>query len=258
VRGKDQEQAFVQRLSATLPEGITLAYTDHYRNMLSYKKKNYALLTQDEKIIIKGSSLNSRSMERFIRRYLRECIECLLRVDISGLHQLYVTYTHHIRTHAIDVYDFCRTETLRDSLDRYAAELTAGKRKPTAAYEVAKRTGLIVRPGQSISYYVTGSYAGVKIADNAKLAEEWDPNFPDENTAYYLSRLDDASSKFELFFRPEDFKNIFSADDLFGFSAEGIAILTRPVRPEEGFVRRTEEEEAEEFAIWLDSEKIQE
>lgn len=258
VRGNDQEQAFVQRLSATLPEGITLAYTDHYKKMLSYKKKNYALLTQDEKIIIKGSSLTSRSMERFIRRYLRECIECLLHVNLNDLHQLYVTYAHRIRNHEIDVYDFCRTETLRDSLERYDAELTAGKRKPAAAYEVAKRAGLIVRPGQSISYYVTGSHAGIKIADNAKLAEEWDPNFPDENTTYYLSRLDDASSKFEVFFRPEDFKKIFSADDLFGFSAEGISILTRPVQPEEGLVRRTEEEEAEEFAIWLDSEKIQE
>lgn len=258
VRGNDQEQAFVQRLSSTLPEGITLAYTSHYRKMLSYKKKNYALLTQDEKIIIKGSSLTSRSMERFIRRYLRECIECLLRVDINGLHQLYVTYAHRIRNHEIDVYDFCRTETLRDSLERYDAELTVGKRKPSAAYEVAKRAGLIVRPGQSISYYVTGSHAGIKIADNAKLAEEWDPNFPDENTAYYHSRLDDASSKFEVFFRLEDFKKIFSADDLFGFSAEGISILTRSVQPEKGVVRRTEEEEAEEFAIWLDSEKIQE
>lgn len=258
VRGNDQEKNFVQRLSATLPEGITLAYTDHYKKMLSYKKKNYALLTQDERIILKGSSLTSRSMERFIRRYLRECIECLLREDINGLHQLYVAYTQRIRNHEIDVYDFCRTETLRDSLERYIAELTTGKRKPAAAYESAKRAGLIVRPGQSISYYVTGSHTGVKISDNSKLAEEWDPNFPDENTAYYLSRLADASSKFEVFFRPEDFKKIFSADDLFGFSAEGITLLTRSVQREEELGRRAEEEEEEDFAIWLDSEKVQE
>jgi DNA polymerase elongation subunit (family B) len=258
VRGREQEQAFVQRLSATLPAGLTLAYTAHYKKMLSYKKKNYALLTEDEKFIIKGSSLTSRSMERFLRRYVRECIACLLREDFHGLHQLYVSYAQRIRSHAIDVYDFCRTETLRDSLERYAAELAAGTRKPSPAYEAIKRAGLYVRPGQSVSYYVTGSQAGLKIVDNTKLADEWDPNFPDENTAYYLSRLDDASSKFALFFRPEDFKKIFSTDDLFGFSAEGITLLIRTVHPEEVVAHRAEEEEAGDFAIWLDSEKAQE
>jgi DNA polymerase I len=258
VRGREQEQAFVQRLSATLPAGLTLAYTDHYKKMLSYKKKNYALLTEDEKIIIKGSSLTSRSMERFLRRYVRECIACLLREDFQALHQLYVSYAQRIRSHALDVYDFCRTETLRDSLERYTAELVAGARKPSPAYEAIKRAGVYVRPGQSISYYVTGTQVGIKIVDNTKLADEWDPNFPDENTAYYLSRLDDASSKFELFFRPEDFKKIFSADDLFGFSAEGITLVTRPVHPEDIVTQRAEEEETEGFSIWLDSEKAQE
>jgi hypothetical protein len=61
-----------------------------------------------------------------------------------------------------------------------------------------------------------------------------------------------------LFFRPEDFKKIFSADDLFGFSAEGITLLTRPVHPEDIVTQRAEEEETEGFSIWLDSEKAQE
>ena len=38
--------------------------------MLSYKKKNYALLGYDERITVKGSSLSSRSLEKFGRNFL--------------------------------------------------------------------------------------------------------------------------------------------------------------------------------------------
>ncbi len=254
VRGEEQEAAFVYRLSSSLPEGITLAYTGHYKKMLSYKKKNYALMDRENRITLKGSSLTSRSMERFLRRYVRQCIDCLLREDFRGLHELYVSTTNAIRNHHIDVYDFCRTETVRDSLESYNLEVGSGKRKPSAAYEVLKRAGFLPRPGQSVSYYVTGARNDVKISDNSRVADEWDPNFPDENVAYYLSRLDDVSSKFEILFHPADFTTIFSIDDLFGFSEEGIRLLTRQVQPEE-LPPLQEEEEADEFKIWIDYQK---
>ncbi|MCI0707195.1 MAG: DNA polymerase [Ignavibacteriae bacterium] len=253
VKGEQQETAFVTRLSNSLPEGITLAYSGRYSKMLSYKKKNYALLDNADRITIKGSSLTARSLERFIRQYLRQCIECLLHENLAGLHSLYVSYVNEIRNHGIDVYDFCRTENLRDPIEVYTAEIAAGKRKPAAAYEVVKRAGIPVRQGESISYYVTGSHPGVKLIDNSKPAEEWDRNFPDENVGYYLSRLDDASEKFEVFFVPEDFKKIFSVDDLFGFSHQGISILRRVVEPERLTTSETNDDEKDGFGIWLDN-----
>ena len=255
VRGEEQEAAFVSRLSDSLPKGITLAYSGRYVKMLSYKKKNYALLDAEKRITLKGSSLTSRSLERFNRRYLRQCIECLLHENIDELHRLYVSSVNEIRNHNIDVYDFCKTETLRDSLETYIQEIASGKRKPAAAYEVIKRAGVPARQGQSVSYYITGSQPGIKLLDNARLAEEWDRNFPDENVAYYLSRIDDASGKFELFFEPEDFKRIFSVDDLFGFSSEGIRIQRRRVEPEELPPQEVDDEERAGFGIWLDNEK---
>jgi len=47
--------------------GITVAMDGRNRKILSYKKKNYALLGYDNKVRIKGSSLVSRSMEQFGR-----------------------------------------------------------------------------------------------------------------------------------------------------------------------------------------------
>ncbi len=146
--------------------------------------------------------------------------------------------------------DFCRSETIRDSLEDYERALKEENRKPAAAYEVAKRAGLLLKPGDRVTYYVTGTHASVKIVENCSLAEEWEPNFPDENTAYYINRLNECSKKFEQFFEPEDFKQIFAPDDLFGFSPEGIQLM----KPRE--VPRGEsaasEDDGSEFGIWLD------
>ena len=250
VLGEVQERAFVERISNSLPDGIRLAYAGRYKKMLSYKKKNYALLSFDGDITIKGSSLSSRSLEPFCRQYIRTCIAHLLHENVEALHQAYVQRVKQILAHHWVAADFARTETFRDSLDRYEAELTGGTRNPSAAYEVAKRSGRYVKPGERISYYVTGTHPGVRISENSKLAEEWDPNFPDENTHYYLGRINECSRKFESFFTPEDFNRIFSQDDLFGFDPQTVRILTKPVLPEE----TPASEEQGDFGIWLDEE----
>jgi DNA polymerase I len=227
VQTEEDEVKFVERICALMPEGITVALDGRYQKMLSYKMKNYALLDYEGKLRIKGSSLISRSIERFGRHYIRQCIECLLREDIAGLHRLYIQYRNDILEHKFDVRDFARTETLKDSLADYERDVQANRRNRSAAYEVAKVTGRHFKPGDSISYYITGNDANVKTFENCKPISEWNPNFPDENTAYYVRRLDEFSEKFEEFFDPKDFRNIFSPEDLFPFSPEGIRIITR-------------------------------
>ena len=250
VRGEEQELIFVEKMSSSLPEGIHLALAGRYKRMLSYKKKNYALLDYSDRLTIRGSALISRSLERFAKQFIQLSINCLLQEDIDGLHNLYVSFAKDIANHRWEAADFSRTETIRDSFETYDLEVGENRRKPAAAYEVAKRSGLTLKPGERISYYVTGTHAGLKVVENSKLAAEWDSNFPDENTAYYLDRLNECSKKFEVFFEPQDFKKIFSSDDLFGFRPEGIRIVQqKAVTPEEP---PTPEEEGPEFGIWID------
>ena len=90
VEDAEQELAFVSAISGGLPEGISLAVDGRYKRMLSYKKKNYALLGYDQRITVKGSSLVSRSMERFGRNFVRQCIERILNHDVEGVHKLYL------------------------------------------------------------------------------------------------------------------------------------------------------------------------
>ena len=247
---EEQEAALIERISRSLPEGINLVPAGRFDAMMSYKKKNYALREFGGDLIVRGSSLISRSMERFLRRFLKIAIARLLEGSFESLHSLYATLTQDILHHRWEAADFCRTETIHDSFDRYEQDLARGNRNPAAAYEVTRLAGLPVKPGDRISYYVTGSAAGVKISEHCKLAEEWDPNFPDENTAYYLARLEETVQKFEAFFKPEDFRNIFTVDDLFGFDPSGIQLLQQEIEPEEG-ERGRENRESTEFRIWL-------
>ncbi len=227
LKDETAERNFVARLSAEMPEGITVAMDGRYKRMLSYKMKNYALLDSEDRMKVKGSSLVSRSMERFGRSYVQRCIDCMLRDDINGLHQVYNLLRNDIVEHKWDVRDFARTESLKDSLAGYRREVEMGRRNRSAAYEIAIATERSFKPGDSISYYIIGNDATVRTFENCKPVTEWDPNFPDENTAHYLRRLDELSEKFMEFFTPQDFRAIFSPDDLFPFSSEGIEPITR-------------------------------
>ncbi|MBI5473969.1 MAG: DNA polymerase [Ignavibacteriae bacterium] len=250
VQNEDDEQKFIKQLSDLLPEGITVALDGRYRRMLSYKMKNYALLDYEGKMRIKGSSLISRSMERFGRSYVQRCIDCLLRNDIAGLHQLYNFLRNDIIDHKLEVRDFARTETLKDALHVYKREVESGRRNRNAAYELALATDRSYKVGDSVSYYVTGTDPNVRTFESCKPIAEWDPNFPDENSSYYIRRLDEFSEKFMEFFTPQDFRAIFSPDDLFPFSSEGIVPVTR--RRLSG-VHQTEKETTDvEPPIWLD------
>ena len=246
----EQESAFVAALSAKMPQGITVALDGRYRKILSYKKKNYALLEYDDKIRVKGSSLVSRSMEQFGRTFVHQCIDFILNGNIEGLHKLYLQYASAIREHAMDARDFARVEALKDPIAVYENEVAAGKRNKSAAYEVAIASGRQVRPGDRIAYYITGDDPNPRGFENCKAAEDWDPNFPDENAAYYLRRLNEFCEKFKDFFTPQDFRAIFSADDLFPFDPAHIALLISdvagPEPPEE------EEPRPGQFGIWLD------
>ena len=93
--------------------------------------------------------------------------------------------------------------------------------------------GQRIRKGDRISYYITGAGANLTSFENCRLADAWDPANPDENTAYYLKRLDEFARKFEPFFAEHHFRLIFSPEDLFGFSPEGIEILLDERAPDD-------------------------
>lgn len=225
VETEEAERALVNQVSAKMPQGITIGFDGRFRKMISYMKKNYVLLDYHDRLKLKGSSLVSRSGEKFGRDFVREGFILLLRDDIQGLHDLYVRYRDHIMDHKLDIAEFSRTESMKTNLDQYVADVRSGKRSKAITYEIALRQGISVSKGDRITYYVSGAGNTVSYIEKGKLAEEWKKERPDENMHFYLKRLDEFTQKFIPFFKPQDFSMIFSAYTLFGFSPEGIRIV---------------------------------
>ncbi len=231
IETETDEQNLVKNISTLLPERITLGFAGRYEKIFSYKIKNYALLTYDQKLIIRGSSLHSRSMERFARDFIRDCIECILRGDFQTLHGLYTSLIFDIRNHKIHVRDLARTEEVKIPLRQYMEELAREQRKHSGLMEAIRRAGRPVSVGERISYYYTGQSLPSKPYTATKLAELWDPNFPDANVAWYQKRVRDLAEKFRPFFEPEDFQQIFSEEEGL-FPIDNRAVTLRMLREE--------------------------
>jgi DNA polymerase, archaea type len=227
VSGEKSENEFVARLSTLLPEGITLVQSGRFKKLLSYKKKTYAVLRYDDKVKMKGQALLSRTTEKFGRIFIQQTVECLLNEKFADIHTLYNELVHSLRFHEMNAADFSRTETLKESLEEYEEGVTKGSRNRSAVYEAVIQSKRLAKAGEKISYYYTGKDPSTAGARNVKEAALWDENFPDENTSYYLKRLDEYAEKFSVFFSDKDFKKIFTSDDLFGFDAEGITIQNK-------------------------------
>lgn len=247
------EEKFFQRMKNDIPQEYNFVLDSRYKKMLSYKKKNYATLDYENKIQIKGSALISKNIERFGKIFIQQCVERILNSDFTGLHIFYVNLFQDIANHRWQVQDFMRIETLRESLSRYNREVEAEKRNRSAVYELALKSENKYKIGDKIAYYITGSDTNVISYENCKAADKWDPNFPDENTSYYLKRLEEQTKKFKPFFDDHDFNLIFSLEE----SLEDLNAIVKSKIIEVSEDRSKDEEEgqkdttSEEGGIWL-------
>lgn len=245
-------EKLIKEITNYLPEEINIILGGKYKRFLSYKKKNYAVLKYDDSVQIKGSALISKNLEKFGKVLIQNCINCILREEFYELHIFYKNLYDKIVNHKWNIQDFMRVETLKDPLYKYSNDIQRDQRNRNAAYELAIRSGLDWNVGDRVAYYVTGSDANVKAYENCKFAEEWDPNFPDENIAYYLKRLEEYTRKFEIYFSKEDFSKIFSTSEQKKESFKTIRLLTKKVGKE--IISEIEEKDEPEYKIWLSEE----
>ena len=188
-----------RELAVTLPEGIEVEFDARYAAMFSYKAKNYALLSEDGKLSIKGAALKSRGLEKFQRVFIERAVRALLEGKPETIPAMHNEFAKALRDRAWEPEMFAKTEALQDSLEAYQRKIAASSRNRSAAFELALRSGRKMQAGDRVSYYITGTKKTVKAYESAKLVAEWDPKNRDENTAYYLAKLDELAAKFEAF-----------------------------------------------------------
>jgi DNA polymerase I len=183
-------------LAKELPVGIDVEIDEQFDAMFSYKAKNYALLTKDGDVVIKGGALKSRGLEKFQRVFLEEMIKLIMEGKPEAIPQLRNEFEQKIRNREWKIDMLMKTDTLQDSLDKYRAKIAGSARNRAAAYELALASGRNYKPGDQISYYIKATPKKVPAYEAAKPASEFDPENRDENVDYYVAKLDDLMKKF--------------------------------------------------------------
>jgi DNA polymerase, archaea type len=183
-------------LAKELPKGIDVEFDEQFDAMFSYKAKNYALLTKDGEVIIKGGALKSRGLEKFQRVFLEEMIKLIMQGKSEQIARLRDEFEKKIRNQEWKIDMLMKTDTLQDSLEKYRAKIAGSARNRAAAYELALASGHPYKPGDQISYYIKSTPKKVAAYEAARLASDFDPQNRDENVDYYVRKLDELVKKF--------------------------------------------------------------
>ena len=185
-----------QGLAKELPPGIEVEFDEQFEAMFSYKAKNYALLTKDGEVVIKGGALKSRGLEKFQRMFLEEMIKLIMEERPEAVAELRNDFESKIRNRQWKIDMLMKTDTLQDSLEKYRQKIAGSARNRAAAYELALASGRNYKPGDQVSYYIKATPKKVAAYEAAKLASDFDPQNRDENIDYYVAKLDDLVKKF--------------------------------------------------------------
>src|SRR5213593_4232549 len=183
-------------LAKELPLGIDVEIDEQFDAMFSYKAKNYALLTKDGDVVIKGGALKSRGLEKFQRVFLEEMIKLIMQGKPEAIVDLRNEFERKIRSREWKIDMLMKTDTLQDSLDKYRAKIAGSARNRAAAYELALASGRAYKPGDQVSYYIKSTPKKVPAYEAARLATDFDPQNRDENIDYYIAKLDELVKKF--------------------------------------------------------------
>ncbi|MBP7276410.1 MAG: DNA polymerase II [Kiritimatiellae bacterium] len=206
--GPDRE-AFRRDVARCLPPGIEVEFDGEYPAMFSYRMKNYALLEPDGEITIRGAALRSRGLEPFLRDFIRDWLDRLLRGGGDRLSELREEYARQIRGRQWPIQRLARQERLLDSPETYRAKIEASARSGarararSAVYELALASGRAYRAGDMIAYYVTGSRKNVPVHTHARMVSEWNAEHRDENVEFYVAKLDDLARRLGEVHAPE-------------------------------------------------------
>ncbi len=187
-----------QALQAVLPAGIDLEFDADYPAMFSYKAKNYALLRDDDSITLTGAALKSRALEPFQRKFIMEIVSAKLHDDPEAAAKAYRFWYDAIANRTILLEDLAKSEVLSDSPENYRRKLASGGGRRSAPYELALASGKNFRAGDRVKFFVTGTKAKVPVVGNSKLLADAVPGVREENTAYYLAKLQALAETFAV------------------------------------------------------------
>ncbi len=148
-----QERECVAEVAATLPTGLKLEYEGRYAAMLSHEVKNYALLSYDGQLIVRGNAFHSSRSEPFGEHFLRAALAYTLVGDLESLHSLYLKTVSDLRERRYAPREVATVARLTKTYEQYSQKQT-GKQNREAVYEALLAAGRRHwRVGERVRYY---------------------------------------------------------------------------------------------------------
>ena len=187
-----------QMIQKILPKGIEVELDSTYPAMFCYKSKNYALLEKNGEVVITGAALKSRGLEPFQRDCMQKLLSMLLKEQYEQVEDMFDDFQRAIETRSIALTELAKTETLSNSLRNYQDKQATGKSRRSAAYELAIASDREYQRGDQVHYYIIGDKKKASVVDNSRLMADAPPH-RDENTPYYLNKLNELRKKFKEF-----------------------------------------------------------
>jgi DNA polymerase I len=207
---EDDEHRVVAEVAALLPPLVHLEFDGRYAAMLSHEPKNYALLSYDRKLLLRGVAFRSSRAEPFGENFLRTAIARLLRGDVPGIRDAYITTLDALRRRELPTRDVSSRVRLTKSPERYLETRDTRRELPYEALLTAGRTTWSV--GDHIRVYRTRTGAGmVDEPDDDELAAPDTPDHRDYDIDVYARILrNNFAARLERAFTPEDYAALFA------------------------------------------------
>ncbi len=207
------ERRAVSEVAARLPPHVQLALEGRYRAMLSHEPKNYALLTYDETLILRGVAFRSSRAEPFGESFLRRALRRLLAGDVAGVRDAYLRTLDALRRRELPTRDVSQRVRLSKSPERYLAGRALRRELPYEAMLASGRNEWSA--GDRTRVYRTALGAG-RIApeadDESGGAALVDPR--DYDVDHYSRVLrDNFASRLARALSPADFDAVFADPD---------------------------------------------
>lgn len=225
-----RERALVAEVAALLPGGVALEYEGRYQAMLSHEVKNYALLTYDGTLVLRGVALRSSRAEPFGERFLEQSMRRVLTGDIAGLQRVYRDTVAAIRERALPTADMASRVRLTKTPEQYQASRATHREAAYEALLAAGRTSW--PPGERVRCYRTADRGLVWIPDETAAATDR----RDYDVEHYVQTLVSSyAARLRKAFAPADFDQLFRSDTQMG-------LFDRPVTQIEPLWIRCHEE----------------
>ena len=208
--GEADERRVVAQVGALLPPLVQLEFEGRYAAMLSHEPKNYALLSYEGQLVLRGVAFRSSRAEPFGEAFLRRSIERLLKGDVAGVREAYLDALGALRRRELPTYDVSSRVRMTKTKEQYLE--TRGSRRELSyeAMLASGRTSWSI--GLRVRVYRTRNGSGGVVEerdDGAASTASLDRR--DYDVDHYVRLLCDTyASRLTRAFRPEDFAAVFA------------------------------------------------